>query len=345
MIRCTGVLATVGLLLVSAASWAEAPPESSVLIETAAPREQLLKSTVEAYGTVAAGEDAVLGISFPHAGQISVLRVRLGQVVNAGETLLDLSTDPAAALSYQTAVATLEFAKRDLARTNTLVAQHLATNAQLAAAQKAIDDAMAAVEAQRKLGNDRKTEVATAPFDGYVTGLTVALGDRVQPNATVMKLARTDRLQVTVGLEPEDAALVKVGMKAEVAPIFSPERQLKGVVRGVTGSVNPITKLIDAWVDLPTADPLVPGTAVSVQIVLDEHVGWVVPRNAVLRDGAGDYVFQVSGNKAKRISVKTGIETDKFTEIIGPIDPKRQIVTVGNYELQDGMTVRAGGPK
>ncbi len=89
----------------------------------------------------------------------------------------------------------------------------------------------------------------------------------------------------------------------------------------MTGSVNPTTKLIDAWVDLSPADPLVPGTAVSVQIVLEEHIGWVVPRDAVLRDGTGDYVFQVIGSKAKRISVKTGIETDKFTEIIGGINP------------------------
>jgi multidrug resistance efflux pump len=38
---------------------------------------------------------------------------------------------------------------------------------------------VATVEVQRKLGNDRKTEVITAPFNGYVTALTVALGDRV----------------------------------------------------------------------------------------------------------------------------------------------------------------------
>ena len=133
---------------------------------------------------------------------------------------------------------------------------------------------------------------------------------------------------------------VKVGMKAEVAPVFSPDRRLNGVVRGVTGSVNPTTRLIDAWVDLSPADPLVPGTTVSVQIVVDEHIGWVVPRDAVLRDGTGDYIFQVIGSKAERIPVKTGIETDKLTEIIGAIDPKLQIVTVGNYELRDGMAVR-----
>jgi membrane fusion protein, multidrug efflux system len=345
MIRTAG-LAIVGLLLVSRPGHSQTPPVPSVLIETAALREQVLKHTVQGYGTVATSEDAVIGISFLHPGQISRLRVRPGEVVKAGAVLLELSTDPSATLGYQTAVAALDFAKRDLVRTQTLLTQHLATNAQLAAAQKAVEDAMAAVEVQRKLGNDRTTEVITAPFNGYVTALTVALGDRVQPNTTVLKLAPTDRVQVTVGLQPEDAARVQTGMAAEVVPVFTPDGRLSGVVRGATGTINPATKRVDVWVEIVAAEQdLVPGTAVSVQIVLEQHTGWVVPRDAVLRDGKGDYIFQVTGSKAERVPVKTGIETDKYTEIIGPIDTKRPIVTVGNYELQDGMTVREGAPK
>jgi RND family efflux transporter MFP subunit len=345
MIR-TGGLAMVGLLLVSGTGHSQTPPAPSVLIETAAPREQVLKRTVQGYGIVATSEDAVIGVSFLHPGQISRLRVRPGEVVKAGEVLLELSTDPSATLGYQTAVAALDFAKRDLARTKTLLAQHLATNAQLAAAQKAVEDAIAAVEVQRKLGNDRNTEVITAPFNGYVTALTVALGDRVQPNTTVLKLAPTDRVQVTVGLQPEDAARVQAGMAAEVVPVFTPDSRLSGVVRSATGTINPATKRVDVWVELLAAEQeLVPGTAVSVEIVLEQHIGWVVPRDAVLRDGKGDYIFQVTGSKAERVPVKTGIETDKYTEIIGHIDTRRPIVTVGNYELQDGMAVREGGPK
>jgi membrane fusion protein (multidrug efflux system) len=346
MMRHINLLAAVGLLLSSAASWAEPALDSSVLIETAAPRKQLLKRTVGGFGTVATSEDAVVVINFLHAGQISLLRVRPGQVVNAGQDLIELSIDPAATLSYQTAVTALDFAKRDLARTKTLLAQRLATNAQVAAAQKALEDATAALEAQRKLGNDRTTEVAKAPFAGYVMAVSVALADRVQPNTTVLKLARTDRVQVTVGLEPEDAARVRAGMAAEVVPVFNPNGRMNGVVRGVTGTINPVTKWVDVWVEVSSAgQSLVPGTAVSVEIVLEQHTGWVVPRDAVLRDAKGDYIFQVSGSTALRVPVTTGIEVDGTTEISGPIDPNRQIVTVGNYELHDGMTVRESGPK
>jgi membrane fusion protein, multidrug efflux system len=153
-------------------------------------------------------------------------------------------------------------------------------------------------------------------------------------------------VQVTIGLQPEDAARVQTGMTAEVVPVFNPGNRLSGVVRGATGTINPATKRVDVWVELVAAEQeLVPGTAVSVEIVLEQHTGWIVPRDAVLHDSKGDYIFQVTGSKAERVPVKTGIETDKYTEIIGRIDTKRPIVTVGNYELQDGMAVREGGPK
>src|SRR5260370_7642696 len=166
MIR-TGGLAIAGLLLILGTGHAQTPSAPSVLIETAAPREQGLKRTVQGYGTVATSEDAVIGVSFLHPGQISRLRVRPGEVVTAGEVLLELSTDPSATLGYQQAVASLEFAKRDHARTKTLLAQHLATNPQLAAAQKAVEDAIAAAQLHNKLANTPKTERIPTPFTAY----------------------------------------------------------------------------------------------------------------------------------------------------------------------------------
>ena len=97
MIRAGG-LALVGLLLGSGTCHPQTPAAPSVLIETAVPREQVLKRTVQGYGTVATDEDAVIGVSFLHPGQISRLRVRPGEVVKAGEVLLELSTDPSATL-------------------------------------------------------------------------------------------------------------------------------------------------------------------------------------------------------------------------------------------------------
>ncbi len=316
-------------------------PEPSVAIETTAPRQQTLTDYVIGFGTVTTSDNAMVDIAFLHAGQVSLLHVRSGEAVRSGQPLIDLTADPSALLSFERAQATLDFAKQELARTQALAAQHLATNAQLAAARKAVEDAVAALATERQLGNDRRVEVINAPFDGYIASLAVATGDRLQPNTTVMKLARTDQgTRVVVGLEPEEARRVKPGMTAELSPVFAPDQQFEGSVAALGGTLNAASKRIDTWIDGPAAsDALVPGTAVTVRIAVAQRNGWVVPRQAVLHAAAGDYVFQVAAGKARRVPVQIGLQTDEQTEISGSLDPALPVVTLGNYELQDGSTV------
>jgi RND family efflux transporter MFP subunit len=313
-----------------------------VQVTTVPLRQQELRDTLSTFGTVANSEETMIDISFPHSGQVTALDVRAGQKVRAGEPLATITADPATLQGYEKARTALDFAKRELERQQSLRAQHLATNAQVAAAQKAVVDASVALDTERKLGNDVATKVATAPFDGYVAQLMVAPGDRLQANTAIMKLARTDQgLRITAGIKPEDAARVMPGMAAEIRPIVAGEsRPVEGKVRQVSGTVNATTKLVDAWIDAPPSGQLVPGTSVSVAIVLSRHEGWVVPRNAVLRDGKGSYVFQVAEGHAKRVEVTPGIQTDQLTEISGALDPALKVVASGNYELQNGMTVR-----
>lgn len=331
-------------LLPSGAQAANDEPASSVQVETAPLRRETLERTVDGYGSAATGEEAVADMSFLHAGQITQLFVRPGQPVHAGDKLVELTTDPSAAMSYDRAVAALEFARRDLARTKTLVEQHMATNAQLAAAQKAVDDAAAAVETERRLGNDQRTETATAPFDGFVSAVSAAPGDRVQAGSPVLKLARDTGLRISVGIEPQEISRIKVGMPARIVPVFGVGASpIDGAVQEIDRVVNPTTKWIDVAIGLKSAAPagFVPGVQAQASIVVDTHEGWVVPRQAVLQDDRGAYVFQAgSDGKAHRVDVTTGIETDQETEIAGPLDPASKIVTIGNYELQDGGAIR-----
>jgi RND family efflux transporter MFP subunit len=314
----------------------------SVAVETVPLRQREVREITPAYGVVATSEDATIDISFPHAGQITTLDVRAGQKVRSGEPLVTITADPATLQNYQKALATLEFAKREFDRQQSLRAQHLATNADVANAQKAVIDATVALDTERKLGDDEGTKVATAPFDGYVAQLMAAPGDRLQANTAVMKLARTDQgLRITAGLRPDEAGRVLPGMPVDVTPIVAAgSAPVSGKVRQVSGTINPATKLIDAWVDVPPGVDLVPGTSVSVVIILSRHQGWVVARNAVLQDDKGSYIFQVANGHAARVAVKPGIETDSMTEITGSFDPALKVVASGNYELHDGMPVR-----
>jgi len=325
---------------------AEAPPPT-VEIQSAPLRQKQISETISGIGAVSASDEATTDISFLHAGQVASLDVQTGERVTKGQKLAELTADPSAIQNFERAVANLSFAQRDLERTRTLLAQHLATNAQVAAAQKAYDDAAAAVATERKLGDDKPTEMATAPFDGFVVKLMVALGDRIQQNTPLMKLARTDvGARIVVGLPPDQAARIAAGMEAQVTSVMDANpKSSEARVGGTSGSINPSTRLIDCWLRLAHAtDKIAEGTTVTVTIVAAQHVGWVVTRQAVLKDDRGTYIFQVDGAVARRVDVKTDIETDDETEISGPFDPKKDVVIQGNYELQDGMNVRMPAP-
>jgi membrane fusion protein (multidrug efflux system) len=326
---------------------ADARLAPSVAVTTAPLGHEELKDRLKGFGTVTLGEQATNDISFQHGGQVVRLDAQPGQKVKAGQPLVTVTTDPTAALSFRNAVAAQGFAQRDYDRTKLLLTQHLATNAQAAAAKKVLTDAEAVLQNEKALGNDKSTETVSAPVDGFVSAVSVNVGDRIAANTVAMKLSRTDRPpRVTLGLEPDGVGRVRPGMTAFVTPVYgSQDIFLKGTVAGTSATVDPATHLIDTWIDVAAAPAVLPiGSGVGVSIILSEHEATVVPRDAVLHDAVGDYLFMVRDGVAKRVDVKVGLQTDKVTEVLGTFDPAMRVVTVGNYELKDGMAIHEGPP-
>lgn len=318
--------------------------EPSVLVKTEVLRKQTLSEKLTVYGTVAPATGATENVSFPRPVQVAKLLVATGQVVKRGEPLLELSTEASAAAAYLQAKSTETFARGDLKRMEELAAQQLATKSQVAAAQKALLDAQAALAAQQKLGAGLDVQTVKAPFDALVAAISVQQGDRIQAGTPVMQLARSGALRALLGIEPEDANRVRVGMPVRLASVFGSGKTVNATVSQVFGAINPQTRLVDVAVRFAdTTDGLLPGMQVSGLIDLDGREYWVVPRSAILRDGRSAYLFQVKEGNAKRIDVDAGVESGDVVAVSGSLDEHLKIVVLGNYELQDGMAVRENG--
>jgi hypothetical protein len=63
----------------------------------------------------------------------------------------------------------------------------------------------------------------------------------------------------------------------------------------------------------------------------------------VLSDQSGSYVFRVVNGKAQRVAVKPALESQGWIGIAGGLSAGDPVVTLGNYELKNGMAVRAAG--
>lgn len=315
---------------------------ASVLVTTIKPHRGAVPETVTGYGTAAPGPGTTTNLNVPRAGQVVQLSAEPGVLVHAGDKLVQFTASAAAVQAYDQAVAGLAVAQKQRTHTAELLAQHLATRSQLAQADKAVADAQAALDAQRREGGGNPTQSLTAPFDGIVTAVAVKPGDRVSAGAPLLTLARTNGIVVTVGVEPSLRSKLRSGEKVKLQPLQSGESTIDGKVAQVDAMLNPATRQIGVEVAVAPGSVL-SGESFRGEIVVGQFHGWRVPRDAVLFDSKGAYVFQVNAGKAQRVNVHVVGTFGQTTVIDGAINPQHTLVTEGNYQLTDGMAVREQG--
>lgn len=355
-------IATLALALAGLASGTLAQDQTAsqnppvAQVTTAKAERALIAPTVVAYGTVMMAQDSRTAISLPYAAQITRLHVSAGQTVRQGDALFAVTADPAVALATQQAQSAVTLARGERQRTSELFEQRLATRSQLATADKALADAEQALNAQRQLsaGAGRGESTVRAPYDGVVVQLTGAQGDRIASGTVVLQLARTDgaptRMGVTLGLDPVVRRAVPLGAKVAVTSLATPAgsgaQPLAGSVNGVQTAINAQSHMIDALVEVEAPDgvALIPGEPVQGVITLAGGEHWVVPRQAVLQDDQGAYVYQVAQGHARRVPVQLRVDNGEKLGVDGPLQAGQPLVVQGNYQLADGMAVRETRP-
>lgn len=344
LIPCLGTLVVSGLL-VGCGGGADTPTatddSNTVTVSTVLPQRQTFHDTIEAVGTALGDPHRARILSLAYGGQIVSVTTSAGQSVRRGQPLLTVSADPSTQQAYEQAQAALGLARGDLQRTEKLAAQRLATQSQVAAARKSLADAQAALHAQQAIGGGTGSHAVTAPSDGVVTALRVGLGERVAANAPLLDFTPAHALVAQLGVQPESGGKLHAGMPVQLRSVYGPEVGLTGTLQMIGQSIDPQTHLLPAQVELPASAGarLVAGAAVTAQIDASDFQAWAVPRDAVLHDDQGDYLFQVHDGHAKRVDVTLPSPDGTTVGVQGAIDPQAPIVVLGVYELADGDAV------
>lgn len=338
-----------GLLWLLTACSSGAPDteaQTATAVQTAMPGMQVFHANVAAFGQLTAGTRNALTLTLPQAGQVTAIHTIAGQRVERGAALLELETDPATRSAYLQAQSALKVARDDLARTEHLRAENLATNAQLDAARKALADARASLDAQARLGGAQSTTILRAPAGGVVTSLAVQRGERVAAGAALLQFAPASAMEAQLGVDPGAATDIRAGMSVALAPVYAPRGApaLHGTVAMVGDAVDPQSHMVDviATLDSPVTFPA--GTALSGIIATTPFKAWAVPRDALQNDDRGDFVFQVEHGKARRVDVKVLAPDGSPVGVEGKLDPHAPVITQGSHEVSDGDPVRASAP-
>lgn len=351
-----GALAAGGAFFATGAAHADASASSdskdatpSVAVQTVKTVRESVSQQIVAYGIVAAAGANAATVSLPYVARVTRVLVQPGQRVARGTPLFVVQADPAAVIALTQAQSAATLARGELARTQALYRDSLATQSQLAAAQKALDDANQALAAQGASGIASGAKTITAPAAGVVAQVSAAPGDQVQAGTALAQLvganagdAKTPN--VTLGVEAADAAMIHPGDRVVLHALAAsqPSIQESGQIAMVGASVDAQSQLVDVGASVPLAGTaFLPGTRVRAEIDAQPGTWWNVPRAAVLQDAKGSCVYQVfPGNKAHRVAVTVKVEHGDTYGVDGALDAARPLVVSGNYELEDGMTVR-----
>lgn len=319
---------------------AQPAAQPTVLVKTATVSERSVSEDLPAFGSVVPAPRQAITLAAPRESRVASLAVNRGETVKKGQVLMTLAPTPASSEAFVQAQSAVDYAVTALARTRNLYKEHLATRDQVAAAEQAAADAQIRLKnAQQAGGAGSLAMRATA--DGVVTAIMVNSGEQIAANTTLLTLALRGAMTVRLGVTPDQIAKIRIGMPVNLHDVYNPAIHVTAKVTNVSDMVDSSSGLADVFVRLPAHVPgLMPGSYVQGTIMLSDTRGLAVPRSAVLQDGGQAYVYIVKNKVAHRIDVASLADDGSWIAVKGDLKAGMEVVTLGNYELSDGMQIR-----
>jgi membrane fusion protein, multidrug efflux system len=289
-------------------------------------------------GTGTYGSRDEVALAFKIGGVIARLAVDDGDAVQRGQLLASLDLREIDAMRRKAQVA-VDKATRDVTRLRSLVADSVATRAQLQDAESAL----AAAEADLATAEvNREYAVITAPGNGRVLRRSTQPGALVAPGQEILYVANDTRgRMVRVGLPERDAVRVREGQSATITFDALPDRTFPGRVMQRGAATDPRTGAVMIEVSVIGADAMPTGAVARVQIdVPSSALLLLVPVEALLEaDGDSATVFVERDGRAYRQRVRVLSLAGARVGVQG-IDASARVIGNGAAYLTDSAAVR-----
>lgn len=171
-----------------------------------------------------------------------------------------------------------------------------------------------------------------APFSGVVTRKTAEIGETKSPGAPLFVLADPSEIFVEAQIDESETAKVRVGQDVRLYP----DAYLGETFHGKVFEVRPIVEVskevsrATTIQVVPTAPPkpLRLGMSVDVEVVVGRKDDVLLcPTAAIVERDGKKAVFVVSGGRAARREIATGISNWERTEILFGLAPGEKVIT------------------
>ena len=289
-------------------------------------------------------------------GDLVAVNVREGQQVAAGQVLARFesseqeSGQKSAEADRIAAQSELATAQWNLEQTNELYKAGAVSERDFKAAQQSVTTArarLAAADARmRATGSLVRDTRVLAPTSGVISRKLVENGEHVSRGSGLFTLVKSDVLELAAAVPARQANAVRVGQTVHFA---ADGRAFEGKVARVSPTVDPTTRSVAVYVQIPNASgALKGGTFASGRVVSRTIAGaLVVPVGAVRQsaDEGKPYVYRIAGRVIDIAQVQIGVIDDRAgtAEVLDGLAEGDRVI-VGNVgTLGRGMQVVIAG--
>ena len=338
-------------LLLGACSKSAPAPEPIRAVKVVTVGLDSIQSGSEYAGEVRARVESRLG--FRVGGKIVRRQADAGQRVKVGQVLAQLDPQDfklaadAARAQAAAAATNRDLAAADFKRFKELREQNFISGAELERREASLKAAQAQLEqAQAQLsgqGNQTSYTTLVADVAGVVTAVEAESGQVVTAGTPVVRIAQDGPRDVVFAVPEDRVALIKTGSPVEVR-VWSANTTVKGVVREVAASADPVTRTFVVKVSLDAKADLALGTTVSVlPQALDRSAGQVIklPTSAFRQDGNSSAVWVLDPNSMTVKLQPVQIATADGNEVVvaSGLQPGMRVVSAGVHVLSPGQKV------
>ena len=289
-------------------------------------------------------------------GDLEAVHVREGDQVRAGQLLarfeasLQESGRASAEADRVAANAELANAQWTLEQNQSLFKAGAIAERDLKVSQQAVTTARArlaaAVARLRTTGNEARDTRVVAPASGVVEKRLVDAGVRLARGAPMFTIVRSGTLELAAAVPARQAGVVRVG---QVVRFAADGRRFDGKVARVSPTIDPATRSVSVYVQVPNPDnTLRGGTFATGRVVARTLTNVLAIPTAALRQGQEDgkpFVYRIDGKTLNIAPVQLGAvdEQQGVAQVTEGLQAGDRIV-VGNVgTLGRGMQVTIAG--
>ncbi len=349
------VLLLLALSLSACAEKAEPPKPLPRMVLEHVVQAGSAGAQAEYSGEVRARHETSLG--FRVAGKLIARLVDAGDRV-VGEQILarldaaDLSLSASGAeANLAAAAADRAFAQAEALRYRDLRAQQFVSQALLdakEAALKSAEERYRALAAQSSLaGNQRAYSTLRADAAGVVVAVLAEVGQVVSAGQPVVKVARTDEIEVLVAVPENRVAELARSGELDVTLWAAPEKHYRGRVREIAPQADAVTRTFATRVSILNADAEVRlGQTARVRLSASPgQAGVLIPLGSVFQRGGQPAVWLIGGEGRVHLhSVRVAAWREDGVAVDSGLSGGERIVAAGAHKLVEGEAVQVAAP-